>query len=77
LIETVYIDVMGADPRRTSRYTLLIERLQEAEAAMKVHDDMARRVRHKHVERIAQIRRDLEAEGQRLRDSIRVTKAAS
>ena len=77
LIESIYLDVgtVSAEAGRVSRYTLLIEKLAAAEGAQKMHAEMSRRVAKRHAEHVAQVRRDLEAEGQRLRDLIRVTKA--
>jgi NADH/NAD ratio-sensing transcriptional regulator Rex len=77
LIESIYLDVdtASADASRVSRYTLLIEKLAAAESAQKMHAEMSRRIAKRHAQHVAQVRKDLEAEGQRLRDLIRVTKA--
>jgi hypothetical protein len=72
LIESIYIDVAG--DRRTSRYTILIEKLYAAEQAKKLHDQMMARVSHRHAQAIAQARKELEAEGERLRKIIQVAK---
>jgi hypothetical protein len=77
LIESIYLDVEtdAANGARVSRYTLLIEKLAAAEGAQKMHAEMSRRVAARHRMLVAQVRSDLEAEGQRLRDLIRITKA--
>jgi hypothetical protein len=79
LIESIYLDIETAvtNGARVSRYTLLIESLASAEKAQKLHANMARRVAALHVERITRLRRDLELEGQRLRDLIRISKAGT
>lgn len=73
MIETVYLDVAG-DGHRASRYTLLIEKLAAAERAKQMHDAMASRVATLHLRRIAETRRELEAEGERLRKLIKVAR---
>lgn len=77
MIESIYLDIEtdATDAARVSRYTLLIEKLAAAEGAQKMHAEMSRRVAARHVRHVAEVRKDLEAEGQRLRDLIRVTKA--
>jgi len=73
LIESIYIDVAG--DRSASRYTLLVEKLHAATAAKRVHDAMARRVSLLHDKHIEKVRLELEAEGERLRKAIQVSKA--
>jgi hypothetical protein len=65
LIESIYLDVAG--PRTASRYTLLIERLHSAQTELGIHLAMSSRVRRVHENRIERVRRELEAEGERLR----------
>ena len=73
MIESIYLD--SADyGRHASRYTLLFEKLRAAEAAKHMHDEMAARVSALHQARIAQVRKDLEAEGERLRRAIQVSR---
>jgi hypothetical protein len=76
LIESIYLDVDtdAANGARVSRYTLLIEKLVAAEGAQKMHAEMSRRVARRHGIHVAQVRKALEAEGQRLRDLIRITR---
>lgn len=71
MIESVYIDTRD-DSGRASRYTLLIEKLAEAERAKRVHEEMTRRVLALHDRRIQRTRAELEAEGERLRALIKV-----
>lgn len=79
MIESIYLDVgtVRAEAGRVSRYTLLIEKLAAAEGAQRTHAEMSRRVAARHKQHVADVRKDLEAEGQRLRDLIRVTKASA
>lgn len=74
LIETIYIDVVGDGARRASRYTLLFEKLEAAEAAQTMHAQLAKRIAKRHAEHVAQVRKELEEEGERLRRAIQVTK---
>jgi hypothetical protein len=74
LIESIYIDVVGDGPR-ASRYILLFEQLQRCEAAKVIHDNMAKRMSARHAQYVAQARKELEEEGERLRRAIKVSKA--
>lgn len=75
MIESIYIDLAGDDANRVSRYTVLIEQLRAAEQAKINHDQMSARVARLHAERVARVRRELEAEGERLRNIIRASRA--
>lgn len=74
MIESIYFDLRD-DASRVSRYTLLIEKLAAVEKAHNAHVAMAERVRLLHLRRIAETRRALEVEGERLRALIKVAAA--
>lgn len=74
MIESIYIDVAGDNARQSSRYTLLFEKLEAAERAQIMHAQMSKRIAKRHAEHVAQVRKELEAEGERLRRAIQVTK---
>jgi hypothetical protein len=73
LIESIYLDVAG-DTLPASRYTSLFEKLQAAERAQIMHAQLSKRIAARHAAHVAQVRKELEAEGERLRRAIQVTK---
>ena len=74
MFESVYIDFTDPDAIRVSQYTLLLDRLRAAETAKRTHDAMVERTGELHARRVKKAREALEAEVERLRRVVEVSK---
>lgn len=75
LFESFYLDLTPRDALRVSQYTILLDQLRAAEQAKKTHDQMMVRTGEIHARNVKKAREALEAEADRLRRAVDVTKA--